>query len=138
MTFPHAFVETDRGEAPHPEDFCDLCGGKNPVWWVDSDRWNMALNQAVIACPSCFVAAHEAATGMHCMWKLEPATPFRWIEDEGRPTPFVRRAEVATENERLRQRWVIARSLWRDMNHPPSKDTAAAFVALDRLFEVQP
>ena len=75
-------------DAAHPEDFCELCGGKNPVWSVDSDRWNMALDRAVIACPSCFIAAHEAATGMTCMWKIEPATPFRWIEAEGRPTPF--------------------------------------------------
>jgi hypothetical protein len=24
----------------HPEDFCQRCGARNPVWNVDSDRYN--------------------------------------------------------------------------------------------------
>jgi hypothetical protein len=73
----------------HPEDFCQRCGGRNPVWWVDSDRYNTAVNRAEIVCPTCFVFAHEEATGMRCVWTLVPDGPFRWIEDDGRPTPFL-------------------------------------------------
>lgn len=69
----------------HPEDICERCGGNNPTWSVDSDRFNMAvealgLTKVVIICPGCFVEGHEKASGMHCSWKLVPATPFRWPE----------------------------------------------------------
>lgn len=76
-------------EGSHPEDTCQRCGRFNPVWWVDSDRWNMALNRSEIVCPSCFVKAHEKATGMHTSWRLVPETPFQWIEPAGRETPFI-------------------------------------------------
>jgi hypothetical protein len=79
-----------ENRAPHPEDFCERCGARNPVWNVDSDRFDMAVNSSEIVCPSCFIFAHEAATGMTCCWQLTPMTPFRWIDDEGRPTPFCR------------------------------------------------
>jgi hypothetical protein len=73
----------------HPEDFCHRCGGKNPTWFIDSDRFNMAMGPTErhlwngIICPGCFVDLHEAATGMHTVWTLTPwpQTPFRWIED---------------------------------------------------------
>lgn len=71
------------------EDVCDLCGGPNIVWFVDSDRWNTALNRSIIACPVCFVKEHERATGMTTMWELRPSSPFKWIEDSGRDTPFI-------------------------------------------------
>lgn len=80
---------TDLEISPHPEDNCQRCGGLNPVWWVDSDRYNTAVNRAEVVCPTCFVFAHEAATGMRCVWTLVPDGPFRWIEDEGRSTPFL-------------------------------------------------
>lgn len=73
----------------HPEDQCQRCGGININWTVDSDRFNTAANRSEIICPTCFVVAHEAATGMSCCWSIQPATPFRWIDDTGRPTPFV-------------------------------------------------
>lgn len=45
----------------HPEDYCHRCGGRNCVWWVDSDEWNRVMrdedgNQLWwgIVCPSCF------------------------------------------------------------------------------------
>ncbi|MFW7414731.1 hypothetical protein [Demequina sp. SO4-18] len=71
-----------------PQATCEICGGANPSWHVDSDRWNTALYRGAIACPSCFIEAHEAATGMRSTWALVPSTPFRWIDDDGRPTPF--------------------------------------------------
>lgn len=72
----------------HPEDTCKRCGRPNPVWWVDSDRYNTAVNRSEIVCPVCFIEAHERATGMTTSWKLEPAAPFRWIDPDGRSTPF--------------------------------------------------
>lgn len=74
----------------HPEAFCHRCGGKNvPSWFVDSDRFNMALGPPAeheyngIVCPGCFVELHERATGMRTTWKLvpDPTTPFRWRDD---------------------------------------------------------
>ena len=67
----------------HPEDYCHRCGGRNPSWSVDSDRFNAAFGPPSehpyqgIVCPGCFVEAHEAATGLTCSWELVPATPFR-------------------------------------------------------------
>lgn len=77
--------------ADHPEDRCGRCGGRNVVWNVDSDRYNTAVNRSEIVCPTCFVIAHEAATGMSTVWQLTPMCPFRWIDPEGRPTPFTQR-----------------------------------------------
>jgi hypothetical protein len=73
----------------HPEDRCQRCGGHNIAWSIDSDRFNTAVNRSEIVCPTCFVVAHERATGMHCCWTLVPSAPFRWISDLGRPTPFI-------------------------------------------------
>lgn len=69
----------------HPEDFCHQCGGRNPIWWVDSDRFNAAYGHPSehphngIVCPSCFVADHESATGMQATWRLVPEA-FKWPE----------------------------------------------------------
>lgn len=70
----------------HSEDHCQRCGAPNPSWFVDSDRFNAAmdalgLTSAVIVCVGCFVEGHEKATGMTCSWKIAPATPFRWPEE---------------------------------------------------------
>lgn len=71
------------------ESPCDRCGGNNPSWFVESDRFNMAvealgLTKAVIICPGCFVEGHELATGMTASWTLVPASPFRWKPEEGK------------------------------------------------------
>lgn len=63
----------------HPEDFCHLCGGRNVVWWVDSDRWNLAveaLDRGVleILCPTCFVILWQESTGLTATWRLVPET----------------------------------------------------------------
>lgn len=71
----------------HPEDYCHRCGGANPSWFIESDRFNLAFGPPAehpyqgIVCPGCFVLAHEKATGMRTTWKLVPtdAHPFRWI-----------------------------------------------------------
>jgi hypothetical protein len=70
----------------HPEDHCHRCGGRNPSWHVDSDRFNTAFpsDPHVIVCPGCFVAAHEKATGLSASWTLVPATPFRPVEEVDR------------------------------------------------------
>jgi hypothetical protein len=73
----------------HPEDNCQRCGGRNITWFVDGDRFNTACNRSEIVCPTCFVLAHERATGMRCCWELSPGGVFRWISAEGRPTPFI-------------------------------------------------
>lgn len=66
---------------------CQRCGGNNPTWFVESDRFNMSvaalgLTSVAIICPGCFVEGHELASGMHCSWQLVPASLFRWIERE--------------------------------------------------------
>lgn len=72
-------------EDDHPESRCQLCGGVNPVWSIESDRWNAAFpeHRGVIACPGCFTAHHQANTGMSTGWKLVPAAPFHWITPPG-------------------------------------------------------
>lgn len=77
----------------HPEHFCQRCGGRNPNWFVASDRYNTAVNRSEIICPTCFVFAHQEATGMKCLWELIPGSHFSWIEDEGRTTPFFSQSE---------------------------------------------
>lgn len=63
----------------HPEEICHRCGGVNvPSWWVESDRFNLAMGPPIehqwqgIVCPGCFVQLHEAATGLSCTWTLRP------------------------------------------------------------------
>jgi hypothetical protein len=69
----------------HPEDYCHRCGGLNPSWCVDSDRFNAAMGKPAehrwngIVCPGCFVELHEAATGLTASWRLVPDPPFRHI-----------------------------------------------------------
>ncbi len=75
----------------HPEEHCHRCGGVNvPSWWVDSDRFNLAMGPPTehlwngIVCPGCFVVLHEQATGLTVTWKLvpDPRIPFRWRLDD--------------------------------------------------------
>jgi hypothetical protein len=72
---------------PHPEDFCQVCERPNVVWWVDSDRFNLAmgglgLTRSAIVCPSCFVKGHEQATGLSAAWEIKPSTVFRPIDHQ--------------------------------------------------------
>jgi hypothetical protein len=92
------FYDDQKG-LKYDEGQCERCGGRNPVWYVDSDRYNMAVNRSETVCPSCFVAAHEVATGMTTLWELRPSAPFRWLEAAGRPTPFLRAAIAKAKGE---------------------------------------
>lgn len=39
----------------HPEDFCQLCGGRNPVWFAPNELWNKVNgSREGILCPVCF------------------------------------------------------------------------------------
>lgn len=88
----------------HPEDLCGRCGGRNVNWVVPSDRYNTAINRSEIVCPTCFILAHQKATGMVTCWELVPSTPFRWIDPDGRLTPLIRSndsddQDVPTKNQ---------------------------------------
>lgn len=42
-------------EQPHPEDYCQQCGGKNVTWNAPNDLWNTIMGKPDgIICPSCF------------------------------------------------------------------------------------
>ena len=61
----------------HPEDFCHRCGNRNPVWYVDSDRWNLAVDHLdrgnlTVLDPACFIELWEAKTGLKAAWDLTP------------------------------------------------------------------
>jgi hypothetical protein len=39
----------------HPEDFCEKCKGRNPVWYAENELWNKVTEKKVgIICPPCF------------------------------------------------------------------------------------
>lgn len=56
----------------HERDYpwCDL----SPLHWLDRVNLDHMIE--------------DARRGMRCSWELVPATPFRWIDAAGRPTPF--------------------------------------------------
>ena len=55
----------------HPEDFCHVCGHRNPVWWTSLEVWSEVFEgHNGIVCPSCFTTLHEASTGDRCCWEL--------------------------------------------------------------------
>lgn len=70
------------------EQRCQNCGGRNvSSWWVDSDRYNLAVDalsipRGWIICPGCFEAGHMLATGMVTSWELRPSIPFTWVEQD--------------------------------------------------------
>jgi hypothetical protein len=63
------------------EETCEECGRANIVWFVDSDRWNLAVRKDgaldVMLCPSCFVLRWEKVTGLWACWRLVPEN-IRW------------------------------------------------------------
>jgi len=63
----------------HPEDYCHLCGARNPSWCVDREDWVTATEawaaqtgREGICCPGCFATMHETATGKTTTWELVP------------------------------------------------------------------
>lgn len=65
----------------HPEDFCHICGQRNPVWHAQDDAWEAVHPEAVgsdgggICCPSCFAVAYWRATGKHPVWDFTIRAP---------------------------------------------------------------
>ena len=49
----------------HPEDFCHICGRRNPVWSAPAADWSEVHGDghAGIYCPSCFAVLFAAAVG---------------------------------------------------------------------------
>lgn len=54
----------------HPEDFCHLCGLRNPTWFVSrkdwliaTTRWAAETGREGVCCPTCFQIMYDAATG---------------------------------------------------------------------------
>jgi len=84
---PERIAKNDEAGEPDfsSEDYCHRCGGPNPTWSVDSDRFNAALGAGIdpvwrgIVCPGCFVWLHEEATGLTSAWDLVPVM-FRHID----------------------------------------------------------
>lgn len=45
-------------EIAHPEDTCQRCGGRNPVWYAPNYLWNGVMGSPNgIICPTCFYVA---------------------------------------------------------------------------------
>ena len=61
----------------HPEDFCHICGRRNPVWSAPAEDWTAVVDgHGGIFCPSCFAQLYEAATGVpNALWTFETWTP---------------------------------------------------------------
>lgn len=57
----------------HPEDFCQKCGGPNPVWFADWISWELTYPNAIecIVCPLCFIRDYEAANEPR-IWGIAP------------------------------------------------------------------
>lgn len=56
----------------HPEATCDMCGGPNYRWFVESRGWNKAMRDpyvASIVCPNCFMKQAEAR-GIGHYWEI--------------------------------------------------------------------
>ena len=61
---PSTIVEQRRLGWPdfHPEDFCHVCGHRNPVWFAPAVDWVAAVDgHAGIFCPSCFARIYAGA-----------------------------------------------------------------------------
>jgi len=61
----------------HPEDFCHLCGVRNPTWFVSRKDWFIATTKWAeetgregICCPTCFQKMYEEATGTKTILKF--------------------------------------------------------------------
>jgi hypothetical protein len=61
----------------HPEDFCHICGRRNPVWFAPAVDWDAVVDgHGGIFCPSCFTGLYAAATGNdRAVWEFRTFTP---------------------------------------------------------------
>lgn len=59
----------------HPEDWCEICGKPNVIWFTDSEVWNKVVrdrNLPEILCPVCFIKLAENYGIKNTGWKLVP------------------------------------------------------------------
>jgi hypothetical protein len=55
----------------HPEDYCQECGSKNPVWFTDNATWNKVMGNGYgILCPNCFISRAHAQDPT-LAWKIQ-------------------------------------------------------------------
>lgn len=61
----------------HPEDFCHLCGLRNPTWFVSrkdwligTAKWAAETGREGICCPRCFQIMYDEATGHTTILKV--------------------------------------------------------------------
>ena len=53
----------------HPEDFCHICGHRNPVWSAPAGDWSTVIDgHGGIFCPSCWATLYEAEVGRPMLW----------------------------------------------------------------------
>jgi hypothetical protein len=64
-------VACTAGLGSHPEDFCKVCGGENPVWFVNSKLWNKFHGPYSILCPRCFMLIAKQQ-GYDRVWEITP------------------------------------------------------------------
>ncbi|WP_235738978.1 hypothetical protein [Nocardioides alcanivorans] len=80
-----AYVATQRALGwpdIHPEDYCHLCGGRNPLWYADRTMWRAVTatwaqetGREGICCPGCF-ARMAQEQGVHDgVWRFAPEPP---------------------------------------------------------------
>lgn len=57
----------------HPEDFCHICGHRNPIWSAPAEDWSTVIDgHGGIFCPSCWVTLYESVVGHRVGWWLTP------------------------------------------------------------------
>ena len=59
-----------EGSDDHPEHRCGRCGGRNTIWYADSDVWNRVAGNYSILCPICFCELGEEAGIAPTAWRL--------------------------------------------------------------------
>lgn len=86
-----------EGGTDHPEDRCERCGGKNIVWFADSDTWNAHHGEFDILCPLCFAVLAEAGGFKVAGWRLAPGDH---SDEAGRLMVALREARDELERQR--------------------------------------
>jgi hypothetical protein len=59
-----------EGTDDHPEHRCERCGGRNTIWYADSDVWNRISGDWSILCPICFCELGAEAGTAPTAWRL--------------------------------------------------------------------
>lgn len=60
----------------HPEDFCHVCGRRNPVWSAPAADWDAVINgHGGIFCPSCFADLYDSTQTRPALWQFSTIRP---------------------------------------------------------------